>query len=151
MGSCHLAPGRVARVSSPTFFGKDGLTMPTYQMVACPTLYPGQIVDCGLAADVLGGGTVSVRLYASVFAASDTLVKIHGEPRLVGTQPNVTLKWRLPDTGGYPIFDIGLEIEAHDFQGVDGTLYLDWLHWEGAPTVTFRRPDPASRCGSTPG
>ena len=28
-----------------------------------------------------------------------------------GTQPDVTLKWRIPDTGGYPIFDIGLEIE----------------------------------------
>ena len=139
-----LAPGRVARVSSPTFFGKDGLTMPTYQMVACPTLYPGQTVECGLAADVLGGGTVSVRLYASVFAAGDTLVKIHGEPRIVGTQSDVTLKWRIPDTGGYPIFDIGLEIEAHDFQGVDGTLYLDWLHWDGAPTLTFRRPDPSS-------
>ena len=93
-----LAPGRIARAATPTFFGKDGLTMPTYQMVACPTLYPGQTVDCGLAADVLGGGTVSVRLYASVFAAGDTLVKIHGEPRLVGIQPDVTLKWQIPDT-----------------------------------------------------
>lgn len=144
LGFRHLAPGRVARVSSPTFFGKDGLTMPTYQMVACPTLYPGQTVDCGLSADVLGGGTVSVRLYASVFAAGDTLVKIHGEPCLVGTPSDVTLKWRIPDTGGYPIFDIGLEIEAHDPRGADGTLYLDWLNWDSAPTVTFRRPDPSS-------
>ena len=33
--------------------------MPSYQLVACPTLYPGQTVRCGLAADALGGGAVS--------------------------------------------------------------------------------------------
>jgi hypothetical protein len=96
-----------------------------------------------LAADVLGG-TVSVRLYASVFDANDALVKIHGEPRIVGTQSDVTLKWCIPDTKGYPIFDIGLEIEASDPRGVDGTLSLDWLHWDGAPDVTLQRPDPTS-------
>ncbi len=144
LGFRRLAPGRVARVSTPTFFGKDGLAMPTYQMVACPTLYPGQTVACGLSADVPGGRAVSVRLQARVFAAGDTLVTIRSEPRIVGAQPDITLKWRLPDTGGYPIFDIGLEIEAHDPLGVDGTLHLDWLHWDGAPTVTFRRPDPSS-------
>ena len=141
IGFRRLAPGRVARVSSPTFFGKDGLTMPTYQMVACPTLYSGQTVKCHLAADVLNESSVSVRLYASVFGAGDVLTKIQGEPRVVDTQSDVTLSWRLPDTGGYPIFDIGLEIESQDFRGVDGTLSLDWLHWEGAPDVVFRRPD----------
>ncbi len=135
----RLARGRVARVSTPTFFGKDGLSMPTYQMVACPTLYSGQIVECSLSADVLES-TVSVRLYASVFDANDALVKIHGEPRVVGTQGDVTLKWPIPDTKGYPIFDIGLEIESHDVRGVDGTLHLDWLHWDGAPDITLRRP-----------
>jgi hypothetical protein len=113
-------------------------------MVACPTLYSGQTVKCRLAADVLNGGSVSVRLYASVFGADDSLTKILGEPRVVDTQSDVTLTWCLPDTGGYPIFDIGLEIEAQDFRGVDGMLTLDWLHWGGAPDVTFRRPDMTS-------
>ena len=143
LGFRRLAPGRVARVSTPTFFGKDELTMPTYRMVACPTLYSGQTVECSLAADV-PGGTVSVRLYASVFDANDALVKIHGEPRVVGTASDVTLKWRLPDTRGYPIFDIGLEIKSQDVRGADGTLYLDRLHWDGAPDIVLRRPDPAS-------
>jgi len=64
----HLAPGRVARAASPTFFGKDGLGMPTYQMVACPTLYSGQTVSCGLEVHVAKGGPVTARLYASVFS-----------------------------------------------------------------------------------
>jgi ADP-ribosylglycohydrolase len=144
LGFRHLAPGRVARVSTPTFFGKDGLTMPTYQMVACPTLYSGQTVECRLAADVLNGSAVSVRLYASVFDTLDKLVKIHSEPRIVGSEPDAMLKWRVPDTKGYPIFDIGLEIEAHDPRGANGTLSLDWLHWDGAPDITLRRPDMAS-------
>ncbi|HEX4511551.1 MAG TPA: hypothetical protein VH328_15795 [Burkholderiaceae bacterium] len=87
---------------------------------------------------------MSVRLYASVFDAHDTLVKIHGEPRIVGAGSDVALKWRVPDTRGYPIFDIGLEIECHDPRGANGTLALDWLHWSGAPDLTLRRPDPTS-------
>ena len=137
----RLAPGRVARVSSPTFFGKDGLTMPTYQMVACPTLYSGQTVECGLQADMHVGGTASIRLYVSVFSAKDELVKIHGDVYSLKAQADVTLQWRIPDTQGYPIFDIGLEIEAHDPRGVDGAVYLDYLRWDGAPDIVLRRPD----------
>ncbi len=74
--------GRVARVSSPTFFGKDGLTMPTYQMVACQ-LYPGRTVDCGLAADV-PGGSVSVRLYRQRLRGRRHVGEDPGA-RLVGT------------------------------------------------------------------
>jgi ADP-ribosylglycohydrolase len=143
LGFRRLAAGRAARASTPTFFGKDGLTMPTYQMIACPTLYSGQTVECGLAADV-PDGTVSVRLYASVFDANDELAKMRGEPRIIGTQRDAMLTWRIPDTKGYPIFDIGLEIESHDVCGVDGTLCVDWLHWDGAPDIALRRPDPNS-------
>jgi ADP-ribosylglycohydrolase len=140
----RLAPGRVARVSSPTFFGTDGLAMPTYQMTACPTLYSGQTVECGLEADAANDGPVTVRLYASVFSQDDELVKIHGDVRELAPQADAVMRWRLPDTHGYPIFDIGLEIEAQDPRGVDGAIFLDHLHWDGAPEVTLRRPDPRS-------
>ena len=144
IGFRHLAPGRVARVASPTFFGKDVLTMPIYQMTASPTLYPGQIVECGVEADASNSGAVAVRLYVGVFAENDEPIKIHGETRELAPQADAIMMWRLPDTRGYPIHEIGLEIEAHDPLGVDGTIYLDYMRWDGAPTVTLRRPDTES-------
>jgi ADP-ribosylglycohydrolase len=140
----RLAPGRVARVSSPTFFGKDGLSMPTYEMMACPTLYSGQTVECGLMAEISKGAPVTARLYASVFSDKDELVKIRGEARALDRQADLTLRWQLPDTRGYPIFDIGLEIESPDPRGACGVVYLDYMRWDGAPNITLRRPDPSS-------
>jgi hypothetical protein len=43
-GIRRLAPGRGAR-RDPDLLRQDALTMPTYQMVACPTLYSGQTVN----------------------------------------------------------------------------------------------------------
>ena len=120
----RLAPGRVARVSTPTFFGQDELGMPTYQLLACPTLYSGQTVECGLEADIANGGALSVRLQASVFSDKDQLVKIRSEPRVLAPGGACTLTWRLPDTAGYPIFAIGLEIEGRSPGGIDGAVHL---------------------------
>lgn len=141
----RLAPGRAARVSTPTFFGKEGLTMPTYEMVACPTLYSGQTVQCGLEADVTDSGKIAVRLYASVFGIDDKVTRIHGPARDVQGLDRFTLSWRLPDTHGYPVLDIGIEVETQDPYGVGGVLYLDYLTWSGAPTTVLRRPDPTSQ------
>ena len=47
----------------------------------------------------------------------------------------------MPDTGGYPIFEVGLEIETRDRSGIDGVIYLDYLTWTGAPKTVLRRPD----------
>ena len=136
----RLAPGRVARVATPTFFDKDVFTMPIYQLLACPTLYSGQTVECRLEADRVGG-RAAVRLYASVYDERDELKQIHGDARDIASGQEALLAWRVPDTGGYPIFEIGLEIEAQDQLGVDGTIYLDYLSWSGAPNTFLRRPD----------
>ena len=48
------------------------------------------------------------------------------------------LSWQIPETDGAPIGSIGLELQATS--AVQGTIYLDYLTWDGAPSVTFRRP-----------
>lgn len=136
----RLALGRVARVATPTFFDQDVFTMPIYQLLACPTLYSGQTVECRLEAGE-GGGNVKVRLYASVYDERDELKQIHGGIKEISPGQEAHLAWRVPDTGGYPIFEIGLEIEAGDPLGVDGVIYLDYLTWSGAPEIVLRRPD----------
>jgi ADP-ribosylglycohydrolase len=134
----RLAPGRVARIATPTFFDRDVFTMPIYQLLACPTLYSGQVVECRLEAD---SQPVAVRLYASVYDEHDELGRIYGNQHELMSGSEALLTWRVPDTGGYPIFEVGLEIEARERSGIDGVIYLDYLTWTGAPTTVFRRPD----------
>ena len=54
---------------------------------------------------------------------------------------HAVLSWEVPETHAYPIFEIGVEIETRDPLGVDGTLYLDYLTWGGAPDTVLKRPD----------
>ena len=136
----RLAPGLVARVATPTFFDKDVFTMPIYQLLACPTLHSGQVVE----ARVQAGGSVdgvSVRLYASVYDDRDQLTLIYGDSLRLQSASEAVLSWRIPDTNGYPIFEIGLELETEAPLGVDGTVYLDYLTWAGAPETRLYRPD----------
>jgi len=50
------------------------------------------------------------------------------------------LAWRVPDTGGYPISNRTGDRGGQDQLGVDGTIYLDYLSWSGAPN-TPTEPD----------
>ena len=136
----RLAPGRVARVATPTFFDKDVFTMPIYQLLACPTLYSGQVVACRLESDG-DGKHVAVRLCASVYDERDELRQIASDAHDLSSGSEAILTWRVPDTGGYPIFDIGVEIATRDRSGTDGVIYLDYLTWAGAPDIVLRRPD----------
>jgi hypothetical protein len=43
----------------------------------------------------------------------------------------------VPDTGGQPIAEVGVEIGG---ASGTGTLYLDWLTWDGTPRATLGRP-----------
>lgn len=136
----RLAPGRVARIATPTFFDSDVFTMPVYQLLACPTLYSGQVVECRLEADS-NGKHLAVRLYASVYNERDELEQIYSDKHELLSGSEAMLTWRVPDTGGYPIFEVGLEIETRDRSGIDGVMYLDYLTWNGAPKTVLRRPD----------
>jgi hypothetical protein len=136
----RLAPGRVARIATPTFLDKDVFTMPIYELLACPTLYSGQLVECRLETDG-NGKHVTARLYASVYDERDELKQIYSDKHEISSASEALLTWRLPDTGGYPIFEVGLEIDTRDRSGVDGVIYLDYLTWTGAPKTVLRRPD----------
>lgn len=140
----RLAPGRVARVGSPTFFDQEVFTMPIYQLLASPTLYSGQTIEARLEAAANNTGVVHVRPYCSVFTANDDLARIYGDGHDLSPQGEALIRWRVPDTLGYPIFETGIEIESRDPLGIDGAVYLDYLSWDGAPDITLRRPDAQS-------
>ena len=100
---------------TPTFIPPEAFAMAGYELQACPTLYPGQTVR----AEVEGApATLLVRVYDE----HDELVTLHGPG----------LEWQIPDTGGQPVAQVGVE--------TDGPARLRSLTWEGAPEVTLGRP-----------
>ncbi|HWE60172.1 MAG TPA: ADP-ribosylglycohydrolase family protein [Chloroflexota bacterium] len=134
----HLALGRVARVSTPTFIPPEALTIPGYALVASPTLYPGQVVSARLLADSANNEPVTAALYLQTYGAGDALARVPGPEAQLAPGVHHDYRWRVPDTGGAPIAAVGVELRTT--RRADGVVYLDYLTWEGAPDMALLRP-----------
>ncbi len=133
-----VAPGRAARAATATFVPPEAVQMPGYGLIASPTLYPGQVVRAAAEADASNGRSVLCRLYLSRYGADDQLVRVYGPEQALAPGQRHTFEWRIPDTGGQPVAQIGLELSSE--QRADGTLYLDYLTWDGEPDVVLGAP-----------
>jgi len=124
-----------ARVSTPTFARPEEFQDFGYRMVASPTLYAGQTVRAGVQADAENESPVTCRLTVDVFGADDELVVMQGGEVSLEPGGDRELTWRVPDTKGSPIADVGIELASD--AGADGVAYLDYLRWDGAPNVVL--------------
>ncbi len=113
-----------ARAATNTFIDPDAKTMVTgYVLVANPTLYPGHTVTARLTGD---GMAASGRLYVTHYNAEDESVTISGPEWSIDGTRSLDLEWLVPSTGGFPIYEIGIELDA-------GSVRLDRMHWGGVP------------------
>jgi hypothetical protein len=137
-----LVTGRLARVATPTFIPSKEIAayfdQRGYRLLASPTLYPVQVVRARLSADANNAATVMVRLYARHYNEDDDLELIGGQQVQIAPGASVALSWKMPDMGGQPIACIGIEVTGE--KGVSGTVYLDYLTWNGVPDMTLNRP-----------
>jgi ADP-ribosylglycohydrolase len=134
----HLAPSHLARAATPTFIPPEAATMPGYQLLASPTLYPGQTVRAALSADAGNPSPITSALYVRVYGQHDQLERRYGPTILLTPGSDQALMWRMDDTGGLPVAEIGVELRSN--AATDGRVYLDYLTWDGEPEVMFRRP-----------
>lgn len=129
-----LAPRAPADYFTPTFIPLEAIAMPGYELLASPTLYPGQVVRARLSADQES----TVSLAARHYNGDDQLVTITGPAEVIAAGSPVKLSWEIPDLGGQPVAAIGVRVVASTAGA--GALHLDWLTWDGSPTVTLGRP-----------
>lgn len=134
----HVAPGVPARAATATFLRPDAFQMKTYDLFGCPTLYPGQVVTAEVCADERNAAVAQARLFIEVYDEDDRLVSIPAPVQSLAPGGRQRWTWQIPDTQARPIARVGLEVldSAH----TPGTLYLDWLDWQGAPQVCLTRP-----------
>ncbi|MEO8881855.1 MAG: ADP-ribosylglycohydrolase family protein, partial [Devosia sp.] len=134
-----LGPGQVAAVTTPTFTPPEVRNMRTYELMATPLVYPGQVVKARLVAERGNTGGVTARLRLRVYDGHDELRDIEGEMVTLAPGEERTLEWTLPDFDGQPIGEIGIAIAANG-RRADGRVILDFLRWDGAPALTLHRP-----------
>ncbi|MEM6889770.1 MAG: ADP-ribosylglycohydrolase family protein, partial [Pseudomonadota bacterium] len=140
IGYSGLADGRILRAMTPTFTPPEVTKMRTYDLMASPTVYTGQTLSTRLAGAPDSAGIVEVSLTLGVYNSADKIDLIETAPVLLAPGAEQVLTWRVPDTGGQPIAEVGLIVRAVD-RRADGRVIVDWLTWSGTPEMELRRPD----------
>ncbi|HEY0181585.1 MAG TPA: ADP-ribosylglycohydrolase family protein, partial [Rhodopila sp.] len=128
-------------VATPSFAMRSAFSMRSYQLSCSPTLYPGQVVELRIEADVRNAGTVAVFVHGSCFGAEDRLKTLAGPERTLAPGEAAVLHWQMPDTGGQPIAEIGVGLRGCGPEACEGSLYLDYVRWSGSPDMVLRRPE----------
>jgi ADP-ribosylglycohydrolase len=129
-----LDAGQVARVVTSTFIPPDSIAMPGYGLLAAPTLYAGQRLVASFKADEANGQAVGVQLILGIYGIDDAPRQVAGPSVQVAPGAWQTLEWQIPATDQLPIFAVGLQLDTA------GTIYLDFLTWDGEPDLSFGQP-----------
>jgi hypothetical protein len=142
-----VAPGRTARISTPTFIPSkevsDYFEQRGYTLFASPTIYPGQTVRAAVSADGQNSGPVDVAIYLRVMRGpEDASELVRGPSVLLAPGAEHEFEWIMEELGGAPIAQIGVEIGS--ISRAEGSVYLDYLTWSGTPKVNFVQPNDGS-------
>jgi len=132
------ASGATTRVSTPTFIPPEAHMM-GYTLLASPTLYPGQTVRASVSADAGNPGPVTAQIFLRHYDGADRLVPVSGPEAVLAPGKARELTWRIPEFGGQPVAQIGLDVRPDT--GSSGTLYLDYVTWKGMPDMRLGRPE----------
>ncbi len=124
------------RVSTLTFIPIDSLKMEGYGLIASPTLYPGQTLKAGVCSDE----EAQVGLFVRASGANNEAITVDGPVTVLHPGETQTLSWTVAGVdGGSPIYEVGLYLIGGAGDSASG-VYLDYLTWDGAPTVNLTRP-----------
>ena len=137
-----LSVGRVARAATPTFIPSLEVAKyfegRGYKLLASPTLYSGQKIMARITANSDNSEVVNCCLYIRSYAEEDELIITRSETLELGAGNTKELEWIVPDTDSSPIAFVGVELSGKN--GIAGSVYLDYLSWEGAPDLSLGRP-----------
>jgi ADP-ribosylglycohydrolase len=139
----NLPDGHRARVATSTFIPPDSKDVSHYALMACPTLYSGNVVRGQLKADAQNSLPISITPFITCYGNNDELC-YHQGPLLTLT-PGVArdFRWQIEELNGAPIAQFGLELSSKSLKS--GRLYIDYIDWSGTPTTSFRRPDASGK------
>ena len=119
---------------TPTFIPRDVDRMRTYDLLASPTLNPGQRVQAHVKAVPPVDGAVEAALTINVYDSNGAVEKVTADFIAVSGEGS-RLAWTVPDLVGRPIAEVGIALRGSG----DKTVVLDWLDWAGTPVLRLGR------------
>ena len=139
-------PGAPVRVTTPTFFPLTAELGGGYGLHGSPALHPGQRLRYAVSADA--GNREALRLAPVTAAATEQGIRhLPGPPLTLVPGAAASAAWVVPETGGDPLVEVGLQFAA---PGAAGTVYLDYLGWDGVPCARLGRPGAPAASGRPP-
>jgi len=123
------------RAATLTFIPPADMAMPGYELIASPTLYPGQVVVARVQADPANLTVLQARLFLKRYVQGPEPLYVPGPALELAPGASGELSWKIEGHGSQPICQVGVEL------GAQGVLYLDSLDWSGAPDVVFAVPE----------
>jgi hypothetical protein len=140
----NLSPNDApVRITTPTFIPPDSKEASHYCLMACPTLYSGNIVKGHLSAATENSGPIRVTPFVTYYGNNDKLTYHHGPALTFDPGTAHDFQWQIEDLHGAPIAQFGFELSSDNT--ATGFLYIDYIDWSGTPNTVFRRPDTDSK------
>jgi hypothetical protein len=120
-----------------SFLPPEAFKLSIYGACATPSLYAGNSIRARVHALAVNQTAVQARLFVRAYQAGAGVSLREGPlVDLVPGQDGI-LEWEAPETGGWPIFSVGIQLIGP----MDSAIDLDWLTWEGTPSLTFAPPE----------
>jgi len=124
---------------TPTFIPAEAIAMPgSYELLASPTLYPGQTVRADVFASASNTQPVEVSIAIQWYSEADRLFTLEAPAITLRPGEDHTLEWQIPELNGAAIAQVGISVASDESQV--GKLHLNSLTWGGEPNVSFLRP-----------
>ena len=138
-----IGAGEQVRVTTPTFFPLAEGFGGGYGLHGSPALHPGQRLRYAVSA--AAGNREALRLTPVIAAAAEQGVRhLPGPPLTVAPGAAAEAAWEVPETGGEPITEVGLQFAG---PAAGGACYLDYLGWDGVPRAKLGRPGAQTATG----
>ena len=140
VGYENLRKGGSVVATTPTFSPRDVLKMRTYELMACPLVYPGQRLSASVRVPAGNVGDVLVRLRLRRYGEADSLLDVDGKDSALVPGDATQIEWTIPDCGSQPIAEVGVVV-TNGGQASRGEVQVDRIEWRGAPNLVLRRPE----------
>ncbi len=139
-----LSDGKCARVSTPIL---PGATSGGYKVMATSRLCPGMTVTLKGQVGARLDGAASARLFARYYdpQTQEPTTLVYGQAKKLAAGKALALSLELPDKGGWPIKDLGLEIRGTGRAA--GEVLVDTVDFAGGPKFAFPARLPQAKTG----
>jgi hypothetical protein len=103
---------RPVRIATPTFIPLDSKVASHYSLMACPTLFPGQVIQGRLAAGRENSAPVRIVPFVAGYDGNDELARHYGSPLTLAPGAGEDFQWQIEEIGGAPIARFGFELRS---------------------------------------